>query len=206
VTQRERRRPGPVDLAAAEGREIPDVIAPDLDILFCGINPGRWSGATGHHFAHPGNRFWKALFAAGLTRELLSPDQGDQLLEMGLGVTNLVRRTTASAAELTRDELREGARTLARTVGRWRPRVVAVLGLIAYRRAFDRPGAAPGEQPERLGDARLWVLPNPSGLQGRYRLEDIVAELQNLRRAVDGRAGPGRTIDPSSERERPAGV
>jgi TDG/mug DNA glycosylase family protein len=183
-------RPDRAELEAAEGRSVRDVIAPDLDVLFCGINPGLWSGAVGHHFAHPGNRFWKALHASGFTQEVMSPRDERRLLDVGLGVTNLVNRATASADRLSRDEMRRGARTLARKAHRWRPRFVAVLGLAAYRVAFSRPDATIGEQSERLGRSRVWLLPNPSGAQGHYRLEDLVAELRALRQAVD------RTYEP----------
>lgn len=175
---------------------MPDVVALDLDILFCGINPGRWSGAVGHHFAHPGNRFWKLLFAAGLTAEQLVPEDERRLLDTGLGVTNLVNRTTTAAADLTPEQLREGAARLAETVRRWRPATVAVLGLGAYRTAFGHPHAAVGEQPDSIGDAAVWVLPNPSGLQGHYRFEDMVALLRQLRAAA-GRRGTATPKTPA---------
>lgn len=177
-------RPTPTDLEAAIDRTVPDVIGPDLDVLFCGINPGRWSGATGHHFAHPGNRFWKALHASGFTDRLLQPDQQQQLLDYGIGITNVASRTTATAAELTPDELRQGGTLLGDKVARWRPQVVAFLGVTAYRTAFGRPKATVGPQDERLGPARLWVLPNPSGLQAHYGLDRIVAELEALHSTV----------------------
>ena len=170
---------------------ITDVIGPDLDVLFCGINPGRRSGATGHHFAHPGNRFWKALVAAGFTDRLLRPDQQAQLLDYGVGITNLVARTTVTAAELSKEELRQGGEALADKVARYRPKAVAFLGLTAYRTAFGRPRATIGPQDERLGTAGLWVLPNPSGLQAYYGTDRIVAELDRLRAEV-GRPGVGR--------------
>lgn len=154
---------------------MPDITAQDLDILFVGINPGLWSGAVGHHFAHPNNRFWKVLFGAGLTAELLDPSQERRLLDEGLGITNLVSRTTASAAELSKEELRAGGRTLARKVRRLHPARVAFVGMGAYRTALHRPSAAPGRQEERLERAEVWVLPNPSGLQARYQLDDLVA-------------------------------
>ncbi|HEX4082393.1 MAG TPA: G/U mismatch-specific DNA glycosylase [Acidimicrobiales bacterium] len=178
------RRPNAAELAAAEGKTVPDIIGPDLGVLFCGINPGRWSGAVGHHFAHPGNRFWKALEASGFTDERLTPDREQELLRSGVGITNVVARTTAAAAELSRDELRAGRTVLEAKVAQWRPRAVAFLGMTAYRTAFGRPHAGIGEQPERLGTARLWVLPNPSGLQGRYGMDRIASELAALRLAV----------------------
>lgn len=175
-------RPSAADLqrAVSSRARVPDVIGPGLDVLFCGINPGRWSGAVGHHFAHPGNRFWRALHLSGLTDELLTPDRERLLLRYRLGVTNLVERTTATAAELSRDELWDGAISLCHKVERFQPRALAFLGLGAYRTAFRRPGAAVGEQPEPLGSALVWVLPNPSGLQAYYPLEALVAQLYDL--------------------------
>jgi TDG/mug DNA glycosylase family protein len=163
------------------------VLGEGLDVVFCGINPGRWSGAVGHHFAHPGNRFWKALYHSGFTDEELSPEDERRLLDLHLGITNLVRRTTATAAELTDDELRRAAVRLERKLRRLSPNALAILGLGAYRTAFGRPRATLGLQPERVAACPVWVLPNPSGLQATYGLERIVAEMAALRRAV--RAG-----------------
>ncbi len=177
------RRPSRADLEAAAGRTVPDVIAEDLDVLFCGINPGLWSAAVGHHFARPGNRFWKVLEASGFSAEELDPSEDRRLLELGLGITNLVPRSSATAAELGRDELRAGARRLARTVRRWRPRYVAFLGMTAYRHAFDQPSALIGEQPAWAG-AKVWLLPNPSGLQARYQLPELASVFGELRRAA----------------------
>lgn len=174
---------GPVTAAGGEGL-VPDVIGPDLDVLFCGINPGRLSGATGHHFAHPGNRFWKALEASGFTDRRLRPDQQHQMLDYGLGITNLAGRTTATAAELTRDELRDGAAILEDKVARYRPKVVAFLGLTAYRTAFRRPRATVGPQEDRLGDARLWVLPNPSGLNASWPAPRLADAFRDLKQAA----------------------
>lgn len=168
----------------SSGARVPDLVGPDLDVLFCGINPGRWSGAVGHHFAHPGNRFWKVLHLAGFTGELLVPDQERRLLDVGLGVTNLVARTTATAAELSVDELRAGAAALRRKVARHRPRAVAFLGLGAYRTAFGLRRAALGEQAERLERALVWVLPNPSGLQAHYPVPVQVDHLRALGGAI----------------------
>ncbi|MGW6424813.1 G/U mismatch-specific DNA glycosylase [Nocardia sp. NPDC055053] len=179
-------RPTPADLAAAEGKFIPDVVAPDLRVLFCGINPGLWSGATGHHFARPGNRFWPALIRSGFTSRLLRPDEQDELLTLGLGITNVVPRTTAKAAELTAQELRDGGNALVERVERYRPRVLAVLGLGAYRTAFGRPRTAVGQQPDALGDTAVWVLPNPSGLNAHYTLDALAAEFRGLRMEVMG--------------------
>jgi TDG/mug DNA glycosylase family protein len=161
---------------------VPDLIAPGLAVLFCGINPGLYSAATGHHFARPGNRFWPALRAAGLTDELLRPWEESRLLELGLGITNLVPRATAAADQLTREELRRGRIRLAAKVRRYRPRCVAVLGIGAYRTAFDRPRAVIGLQPEALGASALWVLPNPSGLNANHQLPDLARAFRELRR------------------------
>ena len=185
-------RPTPADLAAAAGKTIPDVLAPDLRVLFCGINPGLWSGATGHHFARPGNRFWPALFRSGFTPRLLRPDEPDELLGLGLGITNVVSRTTAKADELTKEELRDGGRALAERVARYRPRILAVLGLGAYRTAFDRPRTTVGRQPDALGTTDVWVLPNPSGLNAHYTLDALAAEFRILRSAADRTPGDGR--------------
>ena len=141
----------------------------------------------GHHCAHPGNRFWRRLYRAARPADLLVPEDERRLLDAGLGVTNLVNRTTTAAADLSPQELREGAARLAETVQRWRPATVAVLGLGAYRTAFGRPHAPVGEQPDPIGDAAVWVLPNPSGLQGHYRFDDMVALLRQVRAAADRR-------------------
>jgi len=166
---------------AAAGGTIPDVIAPGLRVLFCGINPGLYSGAVGHHFARPGNRFWPALHRAGFTRRLMSGFDDAELLEVGCGVTNLVARATASAAELTGEELMSGARTLERKVRRYKPRWVAVVGIGAYRTAFKRPRAEMGPQQERLAGAGLWVLPNPSGLNANHQLPELTDAFARLR-------------------------
>ena len=160
---------------------VPDVIAADLDVLFCGINPSLTSAAVGHHFARPGNRFWPALHLAGLTPRLLRPEEDRELLVHGIGVTNVVPRPTRTAAELDRAELRAGGAALAALVERWRPRVLAVLGVTAYRVAFDRPRAALGRQPERVGGATTWVVPNPSGLNAHYQLPDLARIYRDLR-------------------------
>lgn len=155
------------------GKPLRDLVAPGLDILFCGINPSLTSAERGHHFARPGNRFWPAIHRAGLTPRRLSPDEDAELLSYGLGVTNLVDRPTRTAAELGRDELRAGAAALERLVAANRPRALAVLGITAWRWAFDRPRAMVGLQPERLGGALTWVVPNPSGLNAHYQVDDL---------------------------------
>ena len=172
--------PSKGDLEAARGRTIPDVLGPDLDVVFVGINPGLWSGAVGHHFARPGNRFWKALHGSGFTGRLLAPSEDAQLLERNLGITNLVRRTTATAAELSADEIERGARELEPRLMPLHPRFVAVLGIGAYRTGFGRRNAALGPQDEDLGEARLWVLPNPSGLNAHHQLTDLIERFRAL--------------------------
>ncbi len=177
------RRPSREELLGAAGRTIPDVLAPGLRVVFVGINPGLYSAAVGHHFARPGNRFWKALHGAGFTDRVLDPSEDATLPSIGLGVTNLVARATASAAELGPDELRQGRRRLERIADAFRPRFVAVLGLGAYRTAFDRPHASEGPQVERLGPSALWLLPNPSGLNAHHQLPDLMKRFAELRRA-----------------------
>jgi TDG/mug DNA glycosylase family protein len=181
-----RRLPGPDELEAAEGRTIADIVGPGLRVLFCGINPGLVSGATGHHFARPGNRFWRVLHEAGFTPRVLEPSEQSELLRYGLGITNLVARTTAAAADLRDDEIRAGAARLDATTRLWRPRCVAVLGLGAYRTAFESPGASVGRQPDGISGATAWVLPNPSGLNASYPLPRLVAAYAALQRWLDG--------------------
>jgi double-stranded uracil-DNA glycosylase len=154
-------------------KPLPDVIAPDLDVLFCGINPSLVSAARGHHFARPGNRFWPAIHLAGLTPRRFTPDEDRDLLAHGLGVTNIADRPTRAAAELTPQELRDGAAALAELVAVFRPRVLAVLGVTAWRVAFERPRAVLGLQSVQIGGAATWVVPNPSGLNAHFQLPDL---------------------------------
>jgi TDG/mug DNA glycosylase family protein len=163
-----RRKPSRAELLAAANRTVPDLIAPGLQILFCGINPGLYSAWSGHHFARPGNRFWPALFASGFTDRLLRPDEERELLAFGYGITNLVDRATLGSAELSREELMAGGRAFEKKVEKHRPQAVAVLGVGAYRVAFERLEARIGAQTERMGDAAVWVLPNPSGLNAHF--------------------------------------
>ena len=173
-------------MLGAAGRTVPDVIAQGLRVLFCGINPGLYSGATGHHFARPGNRFWPVLHRAGFTDRVLAPWEERELLVRGYGITNLVARATAAAAELTANEFIAGARRLERKVKRFRPRWVAAVGIGAYRMAFGRPRAVIGPQPERLGPARLWLLPQPSGLNANHQMPELTVAFRELRKvAVD---------------------
>jgi TDG/mug DNA glycosylase family protein len=177
-------KPTRAELAAAAGKSIRDVIAPDLHVLFCGINPGLYSAATGHHFARPGNRFWPALHGAGFTERQLSPWEERELLAAGCGVTNLVARGTASADELSAEELVAGRRRLLTKVNRYKPRFLAVLGITAYRSAFEQPHAALGRQGESLGETAVWVLPNPSGLNAHHQLKDLTRLFRALRDAA----------------------
>lgn len=175
-------RPTAAQLEAARDALIPDVIAPDLTVLFCGINPGLWSGAVGRHFARPGNRFWPALHASGFTPELLGPYRQDELLALGLGLSNVVARTTARADELSNEELRAGGDILAAKARRYRPRWIAIVGITAYRTAFGRRGARIGAQDDaRIGGSRVWVLPNPSGLNAHWTPRTLAGEFARFR-------------------------
>ena len=178
-------KPTPAEIRAAAGKTVRDVIAPGLRVLFCGINPGLYTAAVGHHFARPGNRFWPALYAAGLTPRLFSPFEEASLLPLGYGITNVVARATAGENDLSRDELAAGGRRLRRRVARYRPRCLAVLGLGAYRAAFGRPQAQPGRQAESIGPTALWVLPNPSGLNAHYQPEALRQMFAELKAAFE---------------------
>lgn len=167
------KRPTQVEIQAARDKTVPDVIGPGLKVLFCGINPSLYSAAVGHHFARPGNRFWPALHAGGLTERILSPSEDEALLTRGYGITNVVDRATATADALANAELVEGARSLTAKVDRFRPKILAVLGVSAYRTAFGLPKAVIGRQETPLGPSLVWVLPNPSGLNAHYRLADL---------------------------------
>jgi double-stranded uracil-DNA glycosylase len=174
-------RPTRQQLSAARGKTVPDVIAPGLKVLFCGINPGLYSAAVGHHFARPGNRFWPTLHAAGFSARLSSPFEERELLQSGYGITNLVDRATGSADELSTEELITGGRRLERKVLRYRPTIVAFVGMTAYRTAFGRPHASVGKQLEKIGSSAVWVLPNPSGLNAHYGLGDFARLFAELR-------------------------
>ena len=186
-----RARPGPTraELLACAGRTLAPVVRRDLDVLFCGINPGLYTAWAGHHFARPGNRFWPCLAASGFTPRLLAPYEQADLLDLGLGITNVVNRATATAAELSRAELQQGGTRLVAFVRRWRPAYLAVLGVTAYRAAFEEPKATLGEQPRTIGTTRLWVLPNPSGLNAHYQPPALAAMFAELRVVVSATAG-----------------
>ncbi len=177
-------RPTPRELEAARDQRVPDVIAPNLRVLFCGINPSLYSAAVGHHFARPGNRFWRAIHGAGFTPTLLRPDEERRLLKAGLGITNVVARATASAAELAETDYRQGAELLVGKLRRYQPRWLAFVGLGAYRLVSNNPKAPVGEQQSAFGGVRTWALPNPSGLNAHYQLDDLVRVYAQLARAA----------------------
>ena len=177
-------KPTPAEIAAAAGRTLPDVIAPGLDVLFCGINPGLYTAAVQQHFGRPGNRFWPVLHQAGFTPRLFHPSEQRELLKLGYGITNVVARATAAADELTREELIAGGKALARKVRKYGPRVLAIVGVGAYRTAFERPTAKLGLQDETIGETRIWVLPNPSGLNANYQAAALVELFRELREAL----------------------
>ena len=166
-------KPTKEDLRDAINRTTEDLIDYNLNVLFCGINPGMWSGATGFHFAKPGNRFWKALHLGGFTSRVLHPSEEGELLENGYGITSFCKRTTARADELTADEYIEGGVNLIKKLERFKPRNLAVLGIGAYRTAFRQPKAQLGLQAEKIAGANVWLLPNPSGLNAHYQLADL---------------------------------
>jgi double-stranded uracil-DNA glycosylase len=179
--------PSKADLEAARDRLLPDVLPPEgapCDVLFCGINPSLYSAATGHHFARPGNRFWPALHLSGFTPRLLAPGEQLQIARFGLGITNVAPRATAQAAELSAEELRAGGARLSDLTGRARPRFLAIAGVTAYRIAFGRPRAMIGPQDEHIGPARLWILPNPSGLNASWTLPRLTEAFGALRAAL----------------------
>ena len=178
-------KPTKAEVAAAQNRTIRDVIAPGLDVLFCGINTGLYSAATGHHFARPGNRFWPTLYRSGFTPRLIAPDEELELISLGYGITNIVDRATASAAEVTTDELKQGGINLERKLQVFRPKMLAVLGISAYRTAFNQPKAALGRQPELLAETIVWVLPNPSGLNAHFPPVKLAEVFREFRAALD---------------------
>ena len=165
---------------------MPDIIAPSLRVLFCGINPSVYSVVVGHHFARPGNRFWKALFNGGFTPHLLAPEEDLMLLNFGLGITNVASRSSGAASDLSSAELQQGGIALREKVLRYAPRFLAILGIGAYRVAFNQPQAELGEQTATIGQTRIWVLPNPSGLNAHYQPVDLARLFEELRLRADG--------------------
>ena len=183
----ENLKPSKEDLKNAVNKTIADIIASDLKVLFCGINPGLWSGATGHHFAKPGNRFWKTLHLAGFSERLLAPHEERELLKNGYGITNVVERTSARADELSSEEIIAGGKLLVKKIEKYTPRFLAVLGIGTYRTAFGKPKAKLGLQDETIGETRIWLLPNPSGLNAHYQLNDLAELFSELRQKVQNK-------------------
>jgi len=179
-------KPTKEQIAAAFGTTLPDIIAPDLDVVFCGINPGLYTAAVQQHFGRPGNRFWPTIHKAGFTPRLFHPSEQRELLKHGCGITNVVARATTAAAELTSAELVEGAIGLEKKIRRYRPRVLAIVAIGAYRTGFNRPRAKTGLQDETIADTRIWILPNPSGLNANYRPSELVELYRELREWLSG--------------------
>ncbi|MBD1912082.1 MULTISPECIES: G/U mismatch-specific DNA glycosylase [unclassified Leptolyngbya] len=173
-------KPTKAEIQSCIGQTMHDVIAPDLKVLFCGINPSLYSAAVGHHFARPGNRFWPTLYAAGFTPRLYSPAEDGDLLKLGYGITNIADPATARADELTLEDLRTGQRQLTEKVLHYKPRVLAVLGVSAYRTAFSQPKTGMGLQAETIGETAIWILPNPSGLNAHYQLPELAVVYREL--------------------------
>jgi TDG/mug DNA glycosylase family protein len=177
-------KPSKEDLRDAANRTTEDLIDYDLKVLFCGINPGIWSGATGFHFAKPGNRFWKALHFGGFSDRVLHPSEEHELIENGCGITSFCKRTTARADELTTEEYIEGGKHLVKKIEKFNPQFLAVLGIGVYRTAFNRPKAKLGLQEEKIGKTKIWLLPNPSGLNAHYQINDLAKLFSELREAI----------------------
>lgn len=178
------RRPTKQEILNAKNSFVSDVIKSGLSVLFCGINPGLYTAAVGHHFGRPGNRFWKALYMSGFTPRLFHPSEQEQLLDLGYGITNIVNRATASAADLSQEELKHGRTILEEKVRKYKPQWMAILGVQAYRVSFDDPGAKIGPQAKKIDRTRLWVLPNPSGLNAHYSPSMLAEEFGNLKHVV----------------------
>ena len=178
-------KPTKQQLCDAVGARMPDILAPDLSVLFCGINPSVYSAVVGHHFARPGNRFWRALHGGGFTPHVIAPHNDARLLEFKLGLTNVAARATVAAADLSNAELRAGAPLLVEKIEIYRPRWLAILGIGAYRVAFDQPRAVIGRQTRTIGATKIWVLPNPSGLNAHYPPVQLAAKFGELRAALE---------------------
>ncbi|MCE9530704.1 MAG: mismatch-specific DNA-glycosylase [Planctomycetes bacterium] len=190
-------KPTKADLLAAHDKLVPDLAAKNLIVLFAGINPGLYTAAIGRHFGRPGNRFWPALHGGGFTPRLFSPFESDLLLDLKLGITNVVERATARADELTDDELRAGGKRLEAKVKRWRPTVVAFVGIGPYRVVSGIKDARVGLQKDLFGGSHAWVLPNPSGLNAHYQpaaLAQLFGELRLWAIEQHGRRRGGGVI------------
>ncbi len=175
-------KPSKQQLIDALGKDVPDIIDSNLKVLFCGINPGLYSAAVKHHFARPGNRFWPTLYRSGFTKEILSPFEERKLLKYGYGITNVVNIATAAASDLTKEQLRDGGRLLIEKIRLFKPKILAVLGVGAYREAFECTKVTVGRQNMTVEATVLWVLPNPSGLNANYQIDklvDLFSELYN---------------------------
>jgi len=196
-------KPTHAQLAAATAKKLPDLIAPGLAVLFCGINPGLYSTAVGHHFARPGNRFWPTLYASGFTPRLFTGFDDREMPALGFGLTNIVGRTSAAAAELSGDELRAGAKVLRKKLARYRPGILAVVGFGAFRTAFDRPKAIGGLQAEPIDATPVWLLPNPSGLNANHPPVELARRFGELRAFVAAKDAtePG-SVDPPRDGRR----
>lgn len=178
-------KPTKEEIRNALNKTVPDVIGPNLRVLFCGINPGLYTAAIGHHFGRPGNRFWKALFEAGFTDHLFDPREEQKLLGLGFGITNLVARATLSAADVATSEFVAGGEKLREKVAVYKPQWVAFVGIQAYRIAFGKPKTILGKQQETIGSAKIWVLPSPSGLNAHYKPKELTKLFEELRLAVE---------------------
>ena len=178
-------KPTPQQIRDAYGKTVPDLLAPNLKVLFVGINPGLYTAAIGRHFGRPGNRFWPALYSSGFTPRLFSPFESERLLDLSIGITNMVQFATLRADELTQDQLRAGGKVVIRKIKKFRPRWAAILGVVAYRIAFDSPKAQIGLQRLQIGPTRFWVLPNPSGLNAHFTPKTLSRVFGDLRRAVE---------------------
>ncbi len=178
-------RPTKEQLAAAVGGSTPDILAPNLKVVFCGINPSAYSAVVGHHFARPGNRFWPSLYGGGFTPRLLHPSEDKTLPEFGLGITNVASRATVAAADLFEGELEQGAQQLREKIAQYRPQFLAVLGIGAFREGFKQPKAVLGLQDLRIGGTKIFVLPNPSGLNAHYKPADLARLFGEFRDFVE---------------------
>lgn len=179
------RKPTKQDLEEAKNKTVPDLVKSNLKVLFVGINPGLYTSAIGHHFGRPGNRFWPALFASGFTPRLFSPYESDKLLDLDLGITNMVKRTTLRADELSKQELLQGRKDLEQLVLRYKPKYICILGIGSYRTAFEKPKAQMGLQDETIGNTKIWVLTNPSGLNAHATPTKLKELFSDLRDAVE---------------------
>jgi TDG/mug DNA glycosylase family protein len=179
-----KKLPPAAELKQSASKQVADLIAPNLKLLFCGINPGLYSAYSGYHFARPGNRFWRVLFMAGFTNRLLHPSEQKQILAYGYGITNLVNRPSASAAELSVAEYVEGGKQLTKKLREYAPQWVAFVGVEAYRKAFSRPKATVGRQEEKISGVNVWVLPSPSGLNAHYSVADLATLFKELKNNI----------------------